>query len=154
MAAIIIQSGRLELSSAKPKHFDTWITERETSETTNSPVTTFQRLRQKLSLIWRRILKLLARVSNSSFSPDGIRPRISKSGDSRQKKPVVDIGADGSLFELYPTFETEMRGALREVPEIGSSGEEQVLIGLAKDGSGVGAALMAQAALEMEKEMK
>mgnify|MGYP006182630869 CR=1 FL=1 len=33
--------------------------------------------------------------------------------------------------------------ALREVPEIGPEGEKKVTIGIAKDGSGVGAALIA-----------
>ena len=36
-------------------------------------------------------------------------------------------------------FEERMRGALREL--IGEEGEKRVKIGLAKDGSGVGAAL-------------
>lgn len=59
---------------------------------------------------------------------------------------TIDIGADGSLIESYPTFEAEMRGAMREVAEIGLRGEQRIRISLAKDGSGVGAALMAHAA--------
>ena len=59
---------------------------------------------------------------------------------------IIDIGADGSLIESYPTFEAEMRGAMREVAEIGSRGEQRIRISLTKDGSGVGAALMAHAA--------
>ena len=55
----------------------------------------------------------------------------------------VDIGVDGSLVEFYPGFEEEIRTALREVPEIGSQGEKRIRIGIAKDGSGVGAALIA-----------
>lgn len=56
---------------------------------------------------------------------------------------VVDIGVDGSLVEFYPGFEDEIRGALRDVPEIGEKGEKRIRIGIAKDGSGVGAALIA-----------
>ncbi|KAI9889905.1 MAG: glucokinase [Vezdaea aestivalis] len=55
----------------------------------------------------------------------------------------VDIGVDGSLVEFYPGFEDYMREVLREIPEIGSAGERRVTIGIAKDGSGVGAALIA-----------
>jgi hexokinase len=56
---------------------------------------------------------------------------------------MIDIGVDGSLVEFYPNFEEHIREALREVAEIGSKGEQRVRIGIAKDGSGVGAALIA-----------
>ena len=55
---------------------------------------------------------------------------------------VVDIGVDGSLVEYYPGFEEYIREGLREVPEIGQ-GVDRIRIGIAKDGSGVGAALIA-----------
>lgn len=151
LAAIIIQSGRLEPSLAKLKYPDAQITERETSETTNTPISSLQRLRQKLKLLWRRIIKLFARLNGSSSPSGGILPQYLKHEESIPEQSIIDIGADGSLFELYPTFESNMRGALQEVQEIGHAGEKLVRIGLAKDGSGVGAALMAQAALEMEK---
>lgn len=56
----------------------------------------------------------------------------------------IDIGIDGSLFEHYPKFEEHIRQALRMVPRIGDEGEARVTIGLAKDGSSLGAALIAQ----------
>jgi hexokinase len=56
---------------------------------------------------------------------------------------VIDIGVDGSLVEFYPGFEDLMREALREIPQIGERGEKRIRIGIAKDGSGVGAALIA-----------
>ncbi|KXS96084.1 hypothetical protein AC579_8284 [Pseudocercospora musae] len=56
---------------------------------------------------------------------------------------VVDIGVDGSLVEFYPRFEEYIREALRDIPEIGPQGEKKIRIGIAKDGSGVGAALIA-----------
>ncbi|KAI9754518.1 MAG: glucokinase [Lichina confinis] len=56
---------------------------------------------------------------------------------------VIDIGVDGSLVEFYPGFEEYIREGLREIPEIGIMGEKRIRIGIAKDGSGVGAALIA-----------
>lgn len=56
---------------------------------------------------------------------------------------IIDIGVDGSLVEYYPSFEEHMRGALREIEGIGPEGEKKIRIGIAKDGSGVGAALIA-----------
>ncbi|KKK12029.1 glucokinase [Aspergillus rambellii] len=64
---------------------------------------------------------------------------------------MVDIGVDGSLVEFYPGFEGYMRDALREVPELGPAGEKKVRIGISKDGSGVGAALIALVASKEEK---
>jgi len=64
---------------------------------------------------------------------------------------VVDIGVDGSLVEFYPRFQDTMREALRVLPEIGVAGERRIRIGIARDGSGVGAALIALVAAEMEK---
>ncbi|KAF1917079.1 glucokinase GLK1 [Ampelomyces quisqualis] len=56
---------------------------------------------------------------------------------------MIDVGVDGSLVEFYPNFEDHIRTALRGIPEIGSQGEKRIRIGIAKDGSGVGAALIA-----------
>jgi hexokinase len=44
-----------------------------------------------------------------------------------------------------------MREAMRAVPEIGAAGERRIRIGIAKDGSGVGAALIALVAAKMEQ---
>lgn len=56
---------------------------------------------------------------------------------------IVDIGVDGSLIEFYPGFEAYMREALRAVKGIGAVGEKRIRIGIAKDGSSVGAAIIA-----------
>ncbi|GAA93445.1 hypothetical protein E5Q_00086 [Mixia osmundae IAM 14324] len=53
----------------------------------------------------------------------------------------IHIGVDGSLAEFYPRFEERMRRALVEL--LGDDVEQRIVIGLAKDGSGVGAALTA-----------
>jgi hexokinase len=65
---------------------------------------------------------------------------------------IVDIGVDGSLVEFYPGFERVMRESLRAMPEIGAAGERKIRIGIAKDGSGVGAALIALVAAKMEAQ--
>lgn len=49
----------------------------------------------------------------------------------------VNVAIDGSLFELYPGYQDKMRAALLEL------GYARVTLTLAKDGSGVGAALTA-----------
>lgn len=54
---------------------------------------------------------------------------------------IIDIGVDGSLVEFYPGFEEYLREAFREIPEVGVDGDRKIRIGIAKDGSGVGAAL-------------
>ena len=64
---------------------------------------------------------------------------------------VIDIGVDGSLVEYYPGFEEYIREAIREIEGIGEKGEKRVRIGIAKDGSGVGAALIALVAGSTEK---
>lgn len=63
---------------------------------------------------------------------------------------VVDIGVDGSLVEFYPGFEDHIREAFADIPEIGLQGEQRIRIGIAKDGSGVGAALIALVAAQAE----
>ncbi|KAF2873020.1 hypothetical protein BDV95DRAFT_593402 [Massariosphaeria phaeospora] len=68
------------------------------------------------------------------------------------EEDVIDIGVDGSLVEFYPNFEEHIRQALREVEEIGEQGEKRIRIGIAKDGSGVGAALIALVAGRMTED--
>ncbi|SJM88134.1 probable Glucokinase-1 [Zygosaccharomyces bailii] len=54
----------------------------------------------------------------------------------------VEIGCDGSVVEYYPGFRSMLRHALSLSP-LGPDGERKVHIRIAKDGSGVGAALCA-----------
>ncbi|KIY72875.1 hexokinase [Cylindrobasidium torrendii FP15055 ss-10] len=53
----------------------------------------------------------------------------------------IKIGVDGSLIQFYPHFEDMVREGLRYL--VGEGVEGRIEIGLAKDGSGVGAALCA-----------
>ncbi|KIH91505.1 hexokinase [Sporothrix brasiliensis 5110] len=64
----------------------------------------------------------------------------------------IDIGVDGSLVEHYPHFRTMIYDALKAIDGIGEKGAERIRIGIAKDGSGVGAALIALVAASMEKK--
>ena len=130
LAAIIIQSGRLEIPADEAP-------DREYS------INHLERVKSSGILLWHRLLRL-AGMGSAVEKPQGQKPP-----PSSKRESTIDIGADGSLIEYYPSFEAEMRGALRDVPEIGLAGEQRVQISMAKDGSGVGAALMAQAASEM-----
>jgi len=58
---------------------------------------------------------------------------------TRHVEKGCDVGVDGSMVQFYPAFEDRLRAALRDV--VGAETEKKVSIGLAKDGSGVGAAL-------------
>jgi len=58
----------------------------------------------------------------------------------------IGVGVDGSLIQFYPNFEASMRESLRLL--VGEEIERRVDIGMAKDGSGVGAALCALQALK------
>ncbi|WVQ78326.1 hypothetical protein IAT38_000411 [Cryptococcus sp. DSM 104549] len=60
-------------------------------------------------------------------------------GDEEDKG--VDVGIDGSVAEFLPRFEDRVRAALKVL--LGPEGSARVKMGLAKDGSGVGAALTA-----------
>ncbi|KAG2119119.1 uncharacterized protein F5147DRAFT_668293 [Suillus discolor] len=53
----------------------------------------------------------------------------------------IGVGVDGSLVEFYPNFQTKLRASLRAL--VGPEVESRVDIGMAKDGSGAGAALCA-----------
>lgn len=64
---------------------------------------------------------------------------------------AIDIGVDGSLVEHYPYFRDMMYEGLRAIEGIGEEGAKRIRIGIAKDGSGVGAALIALVAAGMEK---
>ena len=79
------------------------------------------------------------------LSAVAIGATVIKSGRLKTDE-TIDVGVDGSLVEYYPDFEELMRDALREIKEIGAEGEKKIKIGIAKDGSGVGAALIAWSA--------
>jgi len=70
-----------------------------------------------------------------------------KGSGERQK---FAVGVDGSLIQFYPNFEVHLRESLRVL--VGEEVERSVEIGMAKDGSGVGAALCALQAMKQLKK--
>ncbi|KAJ1917539.1 hypothetical protein IWQ60_007755 [Tieghemiomyces parasiticus] len=66
----------------------------------------------------------------------------------RQDK--VTIGIDGSMYEFYPNFEKFLREALVEI--MGTELAGNVYTTLSKDGSGVGAAIVAMVADKQRKQ--
>lgn len=71
--------------------------------------------------------------------------------EDKDKDEPIDIGVDGSLVEHYPYFTEMIYEALAVVDGIGKDGAKRIRIGIARDGSGVGAALIALVAARMEK---
>ncbi|KAI0968846.1 glucokinase [Xylaria arbuscula] len=71
---------------------------------------------------------------------------------TQTKDEPLDIGADGSLVEYYPRFRDMITEALGIVDGIGAESAARIQIGIARDGSGVGAALIALVAAGMEKK--
>ncbi|KAF9774375.1 hypothetical protein IL306_007622 [Fusarium sp. DS 682] len=144
LAAIIIQSGRLEISSRSQKpateaHAHE-IHEKPTQTQSISPRTSFVRFIRRLFGCIRPQEPLPTSTSGSSY----------ESNDTLESSPLVDdvinIAVDGSLFEFHTEFESSMRTALRDVKEIGTVKEARINIELTRDGSGTGAALIAAAA--------
>ncbi|RYP80563.1 hypothetical protein DL770_006165 [Monosporascus sp. CRB-9-2] len=76
---------------------------------------------------------------------------VLQSGKLKTDEDPIDIGVDGSLVEHYPFFRDMIYEALAVIDGIGPEGAKRIRIGIAKDGSGVGAALIALVAANMEK---
>ena len=81
------------------------------------------------------------------------KEQVDKDSEAASEDEIIDIGVDGSLVEKYPGFVDYIREALKEIPEIGPSGEKKIRIGQAEDGSGVGAALIALVARKVERPL-
>jgi hexokinase len=68
----------------------------------------------------------------------------------------VHVGADGSLFIMYPHFQQRQAQALKELfgwgDEFGHGPGDPVEVRAAEDGSGVGAALIAALTIERVKQ--
>ncbi|CAO3567859.1 unnamed protein product [Mortierella alpina] len=67
--------------------------------------------------------------------------KVQAVGNGASTKDIIRVGIDGSVFEYYPHFEERMYEALDEI--LGSHARGVVALGIARDGSGVGAALAA-----------
>ncbi|EKM59569.1 uncharacterized protein PHACADRAFT_250162 [Phanerochaete carnosa HHB-10118-sp] len=95
------------------------------------------------SLVANRAAKLSACAVAAILVQTG---RAMLGGGVRPEEESVIIGVDGSLIEHYPNFNARMRSSLRSL--VGEEVESRVDIGMAKDGSGVGAALCALQAIK------
>jgi hexokinase len=137
LGAIIIQSGRLSAPQSEKR------TVQVSSKRTQQDSTQGSSHRRRNCGPFGRIVEYCKRLATS---PKNSQPAVENRLGSHLEGDIIDIGVDGSLIELYPGFETHIRSALRDVQKIGSQGEKKVKMGLARDGSGVGAALMANAA--------
>lgn len=87
----------------------------------------------------------LERVDSVTLPAEG----ETRSEDSEEAR-MVDVAVDGTVFELYPGFEKYMRDAIRAIDKIGEEGERRIRIGLAKDGSSIGTAIIALIAAQQK----
>ncbi|KAF9162707.1 glucokinase [Mortierella sp. AD010] len=93
------------------------------------------------SLVDRQIVKCVVELIGkraARLSASALSAILEHTGSWKQKS---SIGIDGSLFEHYPSFDSDIMDGLVEV--FGDEVRKNVSIGLAQDGSGVGAALCA-----------
>ncbi|KAI8092660.1 hexokinase-domain-containing protein [Halteromyces radiatus] len=98
--------------------------------------------------IVKRICELVgtraARLAGAAIASIAIHTKVDRQG--------ADFGIDGSLYEFYPSFESRMYTALAELmPDYADDIRNIIRLGLARDGSGVGAALTACVADRMFK---
>lgn len=94
-------------------------------------------------------------IQSGRLGTSATEPAASLKADSAEEireEDMVDVGVDGSLVEFYPGFEEQIREGLRAINGIGEKGEKRIRIGIAKDGSGVGAALIALVADGIEQK--
>ncbi|ROW16485.1 hypothetical protein VPNG_02713 [Cytospora leucostoma] len=104
---------------------------------------------QAFKVISEAIVRRAARLSAVAVA--AIVLQTGKLTDPEWEGEPIDIGVDGSLVEHYPYFRDMIYEALRAIDGIGEDGANKIRIGIAKDGSGVGAALIALVATGMEK---
>ncbi|PWI76897.1 glucokinase [Purpureocillium lilacinum] len=137
-AAIVLQSGRLDAIDPACKGTESVYREQELTERRTS-------WSWAPSSVWTAVRRAFKYVFCCFAADDSDAAPPSQNGPRRADGcDTIDIGIEGSLFEFHPTFEKEMRRALQQVPGIGLDGERRIKIGLAKDGSSLGAALVAQ----------
>ncbi|KAI1859026.1 hypothetical protein JX265_010503 [Neoarthrinium moseri] len=147
IAAIIIQTQVLQPRSPVSTPMKASIGEEihPYSSTSKSATQDFLQLFRRFICKPFKLLSLCGLLGKSRTPPSlSSDHRVVQNGNLGED--VIDIGVDGSLIEFYPTFQQDIREALREVPDIGVEGEQKVRIGLVEHASAVGAALMAQAA--------
>ncbi|KAJ6516349.1 hypothetical protein C8R45DRAFT_1059158 [Mycena sanguinolenta] len=98
------------------------------------------------SLVSRRAALLSGLAVATVLIQTGRAVLSGQGGKPTKNEPRINVGVDGSLIEFYPHFEDTLRKSLRIL--VGEEVEKRVDIGMAKDGSGVGAALCALQAIK------
>lgn len=71
----------------------------------------------------------------------GILQKIGRAGDGVTCKKRTVVAMDGGLYEHYPVFRQYMQDAVTEL--LGSEASQMIAIDHSRDGSGIGAALLA-----------
>lgn len=99
---------------------------------------------QAIKVIAFAIGKRAARLAGMAIGSVILQGQLLVSeGSGVQVDKKVDVAVDGSVVEHYPGFETYMREALQAMDGIGKEGEARIVVGHTKDGSSVGAAIVA-----------
>ncbi|OBT97113.1 glucokinase [Pseudogymnoascus verrucosus] len=171
IAAIVVNSGRLTDVSTPPASPLSVVDGKvplpislKAVETESDEAISDVHSKSKLHISpYRRLQSLLRRIfcaanPNLTTPESDLPPSKPQTPPIRpvvQNEGIIDIGVDGSIIEFCPGFISSIRSALRDVDEIGVEGDRRIRIGIAKDGSGIGAALIARMAeLEMGRGVK
>ena len=104
-------------------------------------------------LLVRRVCEIVG-TRGARLSAVAIAAVLIQTGHDKKTGADIEnlqVGYDGSLCEFYPGFEFRIRQALRVL--VGEDLEKHVMIGLAKDGSGIGAALSALQAKKQQQAL-
>lgn len=134
IAGVVIKSGQLQSGGQSGGD----------AESSKKPPSSGEALEAAKNLNLTGAAQALAEKMQASAAPlIDQAPSLGSISNGTDDDNMIDIGVDGSLVEFYPGFEEYIREALREIPEIGPAGEKRIRMGIAKDGSGVGAALIA-----------
>jgi hexokinase len=146
IAGVILQSGRLQhiIHMEKSHALQAW----SPNSFSKAAISCMKSVMVFIRRIWSGICSFgrSDEPATNATSKSSIEPPLHAS--RREDYGTIDVGLNGSLVEHYPGYEEIMRTTLRNVEQIGPQREALIRFGLAKDGSSVGAALVAQAALE------
>ena len=112
---------------------------------------------QAVKLIANAIGKRAARLAGTALaaiilkgwkSTADVQSLSADTSSAQASSVLVDIAVDGSVVEYYPGFEAYMREVWNLIDGIGPSIQPRIKIGIAKDGSSIGAAIIALVAAQ------
>lgn len=105
--------------------------------------------REILQAVCQIVGKRAAKLSACALAAIATHTGFASISDAEQTSHKIDAGIDGTVFEHYPHFKDRMLDAMRDI--LGASAVSHMDVGIAKDGSGVGAALCALQAKKQEE---